>query len=210
MSKKKNDKKKKNEDEHWNFHFLIEEFKKETDRAAVILASALIDEALTSILKSHLVPIPNATDNFFERSNAPLSTFSSKIDMVYRLGIVSARFCRDMHLIRKIRNSFAHDIYGCNFENGSVKSRVTELSKTCEIIPVYHHLIEEGNENLEEGTRGIFLFIVSTIIFNLNLILNQIKPVEPKSFIHHEQLYKDGNEMIERNLQKLKESSEEK
>jgi hypothetical protein len=108
-------------DKQWTFDFVINEFKKESDRAAVILIAAVIDEKLTAILKSKLIALPTANDDFFEGVNAPISTFSSKIDFAFRLGLISAKLSRDIHMIRKIRNSFAHDIYGCNFENGGVK-----------------------------------------------------------------------------------------
>ncbi|MEW7291052.1 hypothetical protein [Aquimarina sp. 2304DJ70-9] len=197
-------------DKQWTFNFLINEFKKETDRAAVILVAALIDEALTTILKSYLIPIPNATDNLFEGGNAPISTFSSKIDVSYRLGIISSRFCRDIHLIRKIRNSFAHDIYGCNFENGSVKSRVSELSKTCEIMPVYDHFLEKKNENIVKGTRGVFLFISSVMIYHLNNVIDDLSPLKPMNLIEDELLYTDGKKMIKEELEKEKAKTKDK
>jgi hypothetical protein len=196
------------DDKHWNFHFLIEEFKKETDRAAVILSASLIDETITSLLKTYLVPIPNAKDDFFNGANSALSTFSAKIDMCYRLGIISAKFSRDLHLIRKIRNSFAHDVYGCDFENGSVKSRVTELAKACSIMSVYEYFLEQESKNVIKGTRGIFLFITSAIIFNVNQIIDKIKPLEPLPLIEKELLYTDGDKLVE--LEKEKEKEKEK
>ncbi|WP_299798552.1 hypothetical protein [uncultured Maribacter sp.] len=191
-------------DKHWNFHFLIEEFKKETDRAAVILSASLIDETITSLLKTYLVPIPNAKDDFFDGANSALSTFSAKIDMCYRLGIISSKFSRDLHLIRKIRNSFAHDVYGCDFENGSVKSRITELAKACSVMPVYEHFLEKKSKNVVEDTRGIFLFITSAIIFNFNLIIDKIRPLDANAIIEKELLYEDGLKLIEKMNEKDK------
>jgi len=201
---------KNSKDKNWNFHFLIEEFKKETDRAAVILSASLIDETITSLLKTYLVPIPNAKDDFFEGANSALSTFSAKIDLCYRLGIISAKFSRDLHLIRKIRNSFAHDVYGCDFENGSVKSRVTELAKTCSVIPFYEHLLEQKNKKVIEGTRGVFLFLTSTIIFNFNQIIDRISPLKCLPVIEDELLYFDGQKLIESEIKKSKEKGGDK
>lgn len=196
-------------DKNWAFTFLIKEFKQESDRAAVILVAALIDEKLTSLLKSKLVALPTANDDLFEGGNAPISTFSSKIDLSFRLGLISSKFSRDIHLIRKIRNSFAHDIYGCDFENGSVKSRVMELYKTCSVMPFYEQLIKEKNTNVEKGTRGVFLFIASTIILNLDNILDNIKPIEPIELLKEELLYTDGNELVENRRKKNEDKKKE-
>lgn len=136
MAKEKSAEKKKEKekydktDHQWTVDILDNEFRKESDRAVVILVASLLDEALTSSLKSYLTPIASSSDEIFDGSNAPLGTFSSKINMIHRLGLISSRFCRDLHLVRKIRNSFAHNIFGCTFENGSVKSRIDELIKS--------------------------------------------------------------------------------
>lgn len=183
------------ESKDWAFEYVIKEFKKESDRAAVILVAASIEEALFTILKSFLIPIPSSTDNLFDGPNAALSTFSSKIDMSYRLGLISSRLCRDLHLIRKIRNAFAHDIYGCNFENGGIKSRVKELSKNCEIMPLYEVLLKEKHTMVQEGTRGVFLFVSSLILFDFNYTDEDFTPLKPID--RTELIYTDGKNIID-------------
>lgn len=211
-SLKKNEKEKpKKIDKDWAFDFLISEFKKETDRAAVILVAAILDEKLTTLLKSRLIAIPSANDDLFEGGNAPISTFSSKIDVSFRLGLISSRFCRDLHLVRKIRNSFAHDIYGCSFENGGVKARVMELGKTCTTLPYYEVLVEEDNAKIEHGSRGVFLFVVSLMVMTLDSLLDSIVSIEPVEAISSEFMYQDGPSYAkDRRESRKKEKEEEK
>ena len=92
---------------HWD-DVLRKEFAGESDRASVILAAALLDEALATLLKTHFVPTATADDSLFDGTGAPLSTFSARIEMTYRAGIVDAAMARNLHLIRRIRNDFAH------------------------------------------------------------------------------------------------------
>ena len=115
---------------HWNIDYLISEFGKESDRAAVILVTSLIDETLTDLLRLHLLPSPSASDEIFDGVNAPLGNFSSKINFGFRVGLISAKFARDLHLIRKIRNQFAHNVFGCTFDDGSVKQRIDLINKS--------------------------------------------------------------------------------
>src|SRR3989344_2407406 len=110
--------------EYWG-DILIEEFSKESDRAAVILAGSLLDNALAMLLKSHLVPTTGDRDELLDNDgDSPLSTFSSRIKISYRLGLISSRFARDLNLIRKIRNDFSHEIKDCSFKNTAAKDRV--------------------------------------------------------------------------------------
>lgn len=158
-------------DPQWKFNFLLEQFKKESDRAAVILVASMIDELLGILLKSYLVAIPSADDALFDNATSPLATFSAKVDISYRIGLISGKFARDIHIVRKIRNSFAHDIYGCSFENGSVKSRIKELEKS---MPYSVNITsEKRSDNLLEGDRGMFIYITGNMIWRLTSMINE-------------------------------------
>lgn len=154
-------------DKQWNF--LFSQFEKESDRAAVILISSVLDENLTTLLKSYLVAIPSSTDNLFDSATSPLSNFSSKIDISYRIGLISRKFTRDLHLVRKIRNDFAHDIYGCDFENGSVISRVKELENSFHksYEKAHESLVKEESQDVLKGIRGKFIFMSTMMIWKL-------------------------------------------
>lgn len=95
------------------FEEFAKEFKTESDRAAVILGASKLDQLLGMTLEKHLLPCTTSTDQLFS-NNGPLGNFSSKIDFSYRLGLIDNQFCNSLHLVRRIRNSFAHEVYGAN------------------------------------------------------------------------------------------------
>jgi DNA-binding MltR family transcriptional regulator len=111
---------------HW-LSFFIEEFDKESDRAAVILTAAMLDESLKELIEAFLIPCSSSDDPLFDGANAPVGTFSSRIECAYRLGLISKNFAKCLHVMRKIRNSFAHDVAGCKFASPSVASRIRAL-----------------------------------------------------------------------------------
>lgn len=176
LQKNNKDEKEKNDNPQWKLEFLFEQFDKESDRAAVILVASILDENLQTLLKSYLVPIPSSTDSLFDSATSPLSNFSSKIDASYRLGLISGKFARDLHLIRKIRNSFAHDIYGCNFENGSVRSRISELENSMSKpwMAEIPSTVKKTEMKLE-GPRGKFIFISGAMIWCLTDLISEIQ-----------------------------------
>ncbi len=149
------------------FETHLDEFKKETDRAAVILTTSIFEQVLESLIKHLLIPCPTSNDSLFEGPTAPLSTFNAKIDMCHRLGLISARFARDLHLIRKIRNKFAHNVLRCNFDDCSVKSLVDELVKSS------HHVLKRRPRQIKEkvygkGVRGDFCTVTSWMLYVIN------------------------------------------
>lgn len=145
----------------WN-DFLMEEFKKETDRGAAILTVSLIEDALSNLLKKYFVPVVNE-DRLLEGAFAPLSTLDSKIQITQRLGLISTRFAKDLNLIKKIRNEFAHTVHSSDFDTGKIKNLLTNLTSSSKIV--------QGMEELKfypDGARGDFLKIANIIIYHLH------------------------------------------
>ena len=91
------------------FMALVEEMNGESDRAVAIVGAAWIEEALSDALTSFLQAHDDSHKRLF-KGNAPLGTFSSKIDLSRLLGIVSDAIWADLHRVRDIRNEFAHHI----------------------------------------------------------------------------------------------------
>ncbi len=161
--------------EHWDDVF-NKEFNKESDRAAVILAASIFDNSLTELLKNHLVSNASSKDDLFDSANSPLSTFSAKITMAHRLGLHSSTFTRDLHLIRKIRNEFAHNIHGCTFEDSRVKSRTLELYKS-----TGKKIRDQHRKHYPEGARGDFMFVCTWMLWRINCAIEDcVQLKEPK------------------------------
>jgi hypothetical protein len=88
---------------------LIEEIEDQTDRGVAIIGAAWIEETMSAAIESFLHSDSKAWDRLFV-GNGPLSTFSAKIDLCSLLGMISGPIKSDLHIIREIRNEFAHQI----------------------------------------------------------------------------------------------------
>lgn len=143
---------------------LYKELDKESDRGAVLVAGAMLEEALEGLLVTHLVANPTASDPLFDGPNAPLQSFSAKIDIAYRLGLYSDRSCRDLHVIRRIRNDVAHRAAGCSFQDTSIGDRVRALTASHGIFERSPKWVEkEGPPNI----RAQFIEAASWMLFYL-------------------------------------------
>jgi hypothetical protein len=85
----------------------LNEFQKETDRGASILAGSMLDQKLKDILFDFLIDCPTTKD-LLSGNNAPVGTFSSRLNLAFSLGLISEYEYNDCNIIRKIRNDFAH------------------------------------------------------------------------------------------------------
>jgi|ERR1039458_10177196 hypothetical protein len=170
------------------FDEFVAEFGQETDRAAVLLGGAKLDDVLLRILAQFLIPNATSRDEFLE-AEGPLSTFSARINATYRLGIIDADFARSLHLVRKIRNDFAHEIAGAKLDWGKHRDRITALCSAIAKTDIFRE-VKRSYFDGKEGTRGDFLTCLVILVARLEGIYQKtqclivMKPygIIPKSY----------------------------
>jgi len=100
--------------------------KGETDRGCALTCSAYLQSELADLLSAYMVDDEGVTAGLLEGSGS-LASFYAQIDAAYVLGLVSAAARRDLHIIRRIRNAFAHEPGAITFDDDSIASRCNEL-----------------------------------------------------------------------------------
>ena len=98
----------------------------ESDRAVVLITAAYLDDALAGLIRSALIDEPALVDELLG-VDRPLGTFSARIKLAYCLGLISRATLRDLELIRRIRNDFAHSRCILRFGTRGVKERCMQL-----------------------------------------------------------------------------------
>lgn len=87
---------------------LIAKVGAESERGMTVLVAAELDRVLEAVLKSYLAP-DRARDDLFEGGSPPLGIFSAKINLARALHLIRDDEYELLHLIRRIRNEFAHN-----------------------------------------------------------------------------------------------------
>ena len=159
-----------------DFEDFITEFKNESDRAIVILIATKIDYLLLCILQKYLLPSTSNDDEFFENQGGPGSSFSNKIMLAYRLGLIDKDMTRALHIIRKLRNDFAHEITGCSLDKGSHRDRVHSLATPYRKFPFYKMFREAYFENIPHY-RAEYMTVAGLLIIRLSYLLEHIEPI---------------------------------
>jgi hypothetical protein len=135
----------------------------ETDRGCALMAAAYLDSELQKLLSKYCVNNPNVQKDIFGRSRS-LSTFSSRIDMSYLLGLLGPNAHRDLHLIRKVRNEFAHVASPIDFNDPGLAQRCDELYHDAYGKPV------PPRKKFMRVARGV-LGIIHAIFFSISSIV---------------------------------------
>lgn len=153
----------------------VNEFTNESDRASAIIGAAKLDYLLYQCLSKFLLPNPSNNDPLFD-GEGPLSSFSSKINIAYRLGLISPQASKSLHLVRRIRNTFAHEAIGCNFDSGAHRDRVIEL--VASFRKDYSYEQTKGLFVGKSGASVEFLSALAIMVMELQDLFNKLEQLD--------------------------------
>jgi hypothetical protein len=105
----------------------VDEVTTAPDRLVGIVVGALVADQLFELLKRTLHEDSKVISDMFE-GLGPLASFNAQINLAYLIGLVSERVFKDLHIIRKIRNDFAHSLSDGSFKSRSVADRAMNLT----------------------------------------------------------------------------------
>lgn len=133
----------------------------ETDRGCVLMAAAYIDFELEKLIRAHVVDDKAVVQDLFT-NNGPLGTFSSRINLAYSLGLIPKDIKIDLHILRKIRNEFAHVPKKFGFDKDEIKSR-------CEALKFASPIAKNPRERFISAMLGITGHIHAKIVITKHL-----------------------------------------
>lgn len=119
---------------------------RESDRGAVIVGAAILDDALTQLLRAVFEKnkISNKQiEKMFDLSG-PLSSFGSKTLVAYGFGFISKPVFEDLNRIRGLRNEFAHSSVKVDFLAADIVESVMSL-----------HCVKEAKEGFRAQRYSI-------------------------------------------------------
>lgn len=110
---------------------ILDDLKNEGDRSVALVGASLVEHALQEAIRSVLRPIDEKEEpDLLERMFGQRGLFpglSGKILGAFMLKIIGRQTRRDLELINKIRNTFAHDMNPLDFADDRIKNQCREL-----------------------------------------------------------------------------------
>lgn len=178
---------------HQDFKSFLRALDKESDRGVVLVASCMLEQAMEKTLDAVLANGPPSAASRLKRADGPLGSFSSRIDLLTCFGALDDFEFKSLHLIRKIRNKFAHELTA-SFDQSSIGDQSRELAR--------HVLAEIEQETIEKlierGARHAFVCAAFILVDMLSL-----RPFLVSSMgksIHHDfaKMNREVNTILER------------
>lgn len=172
---------------------LRKELEGTSDRSAAIVAGAFLDGVLQELLCEFLISGSSDQNKLFEGMGA-LATFSAKIEMSFRLGLISKGEHRTLNFIRGIRNDFAHMLGDLSFATPSIQARCKNIETPLAMVaPFFIPLSQRGElpplpkieKAASDNSRAIFQEAVMTLMHSLAarvVIAGEIKRESPLDF----------------------------
>jgi DNA-binding MltR family transcriptional regulator len=105
-------------------------------------------------LKAVMPRAPRGKDDNQFHPDRPLGTFSAKINLAYRLGLLDDKIEHALQLIRKIRNDFAHATTEVGLSQPSHADRVHEIVKCVRHNPSYDQMHESLLTLVTQNSRS--------------------------------------------------------
>jgi mannitol operon repressor len=124
------------------------EFQNEGDRAAAILAAALLDERLRQLLTAYLIDDSKEVALLLDQEQS-LGSFGARMRAAYCLGLLDKDLYGLLSGIKKVRNAFAHQLHGLTFESPGI-------ANDCKVLRDILRF-PAGFEDLASTPRAVFI-----------------------------------------------------
>lgn len=131
------------------------------ERGLVLSLAAFAEESLGELISTFMRPV-DSTKRLLDGFNAPLGTFSSRIQAAYALGLISKEQYCDLEHLRKIRNEFSHSWKPLSFRDSKIENHIKGIS--------YSSIDDKFPETSLEKVRSS----LSTLLVELQVTTAQI------------------------------------
>lgn len=108
------------------FSRLLPELNRESDRGRVLISCSYLDELIKGILQAFFIECSHS-NTLLEGFNAPLGTLDSRLTAAYALGLLTERELKECHVLRRIKNRFAHEVH-TSFDHQDIQALCKNLS----------------------------------------------------------------------------------
>jgi DNA-binding MltR family transcriptional regulator len=117
----------------------------ESDLACVLIAASYLDYALASLLKRYFIE-SDIVSKLLDPPRGAISTFASRSDLAYCLGLIPKGLYQNLETIGKIRNTFAHSYLSLDLEHNEISGLVEQL-----IAPIIDHSITIDGDDVKRS-----------------------------------------------------------
>ena len=156
----------------------------ERGRGAVLVGVARVDAALEHLLQAVMTPASSGRETLFF-PDRPLGSIGAKVALASRLGLLDSEAERALHVLRKLRNAFAHSAESASLADPAHRDRLAEVISAARANPLWTPLetvlaaqTASAAGPLDPTLRDYILLITILVAF-LEAAAQQLRPLRP-------------------------------
>lgn len=88
------------------------------------------------LLQAVLIDSPNRNDGLFH-ADRPLGYFRAKISLAHRLGLIESPVEKALHILRRVRNDFAHSTASASLADPAYAGRLAQAYQAAQSNPLW-------------------------------------------------------------------------
>lgn len=120
-----------------------------SERAMAIVLGTIVENHLTRLLRLLMLRDEDIARELFHPSG-PIGPFGTKIRLAYMLRIIEPELYRDIIVVNRIRNKFAHDLTAVTFEDQQIKAWMQNMH----IYGIVKKMADEAKVRLDTNTSA--------------------------------------------------------
>lgn len=124
-----------------------------TDASTVMVGAAILDNGLESAIATRMPGLNNRLKQKLFEGYGPLATFAAKIDVALAFGLVDVETHKKLHVVKRVRNEFAHSPDTVTFESQEIVSMLTATLQEGEHADAQTQYLRLLNE-ISVGIKG--------------------------------------------------------
>jgi len=157
----------------------LNELKTQSDRGVAVVAAAMLEELLELVILARLIEIPSKRkESLFDKMNAPLSSLSAKIEIAFALGTINESARRAMHLVREVRNKFAHRLEPLTFHH----PEVVALLGGDDAMPSVKAMNKPTKEQFLDTIQALAVVLYGTLAADIRI--KSLEETHQEHFVH--------------------------
>jgi DNA-binding MltR family transcriptional regulator len=157
------------------------------ERGIAIVLPKVIENHLTSILKAAMRPNTAISNDLFSPRGA-FGNFGTKIRLSYMLELIDDALYKDLIIINKIRNEFAHKIIIKNFDQPPINAWIKDMHVYSTLIALRNNRSKEPDDRSVhvlrfilrdelESSRDTFKTCIRVLIHHLTQLEKSVSEV---------------------------------
>jgi transcriptional regulator with XRE-family HTH domain len=129
----------------------------ESDTTAAVVGGSLLEASLEGLLRARMLTTDDKLLHAVFGGRGPLAGLEEKILIAQAFGLITSRVASDLHVLKDVRNTFAHSRELVSFSQQAIKERVSGLL-------MFQQTDEPELPGRPTSTKALYLLAVSILM----------------------------------------------